>query len=55
MREEMNSAFSEVWLLKKTPEQALERVQNRIHRAWESQKRVEEAKSKSQNSRLGKK
>ena len=38
MRDELKSAFSEVWLLKKTPEQALGTVQHRIERAWEDEK-----------------
>jgi len=34
IRDELTSAFSEVWLLEKTPEQALKTVQKRMERAW---------------------
>ncbi len=38
IKDEMNSAFSDVWTLNQTPEQALDAVQKRIERAWEEEK-----------------
>jgi multiple sugar transport system substrate-binding protein len=38
IRDELNAAFSEVWLLEKTPEQALRTVQKRIDRSWSEEK-----------------
>ncbi|MBN1900804.1 ABC transporter substrate-binding protein [Candidatus Sumerlaeota bacterium] len=46
IRDELNAAFSRVWLLEQTPEQALKAVQKRIDRAWKDEKLRMQKRSK---------